>query len=116
MNPDLPPLRSVYESTMRKLAGVVLVLGLIASLVVFFTAPVEAEAPATVVVASVDNSKKYQLELERIGGRSAVAAAQFTSWFDSLWHGERLGATLAVLSVAASLVCFMASKLPPVDD
>jgi hypothetical protein len=45
-----------------------------------------------------------------------VAAAEFNEWFDTLWHGRRLAGTLAVISVAASLLCLLAAKLPPLDD
>lgn len=108
---------SSYERLMRRIAAVVLAAGLCAAAAIFVLAPSEAPAgrPGP-YVASVDNSKRYQLELERIGGRSAVVAAQFNEWFDSLWHGRRLAGSVAVLSAAAALLIFLAAKLPPLDD
>jgi len=114
--PDLPE-KTTHEMLMRKIAVGILVIGLIISAVVFALAPPEPEADyAGVYVTSLSNSKKYQLELERIGGKAAVVAAEFNDWFDSLWHGRRLAGTLAILSVGASLLCLLAAKLPPLDD
>jgi len=114
--PDTPE-KTSYEILMGKIAVGVLLVGLAASTVVFAMASTEGDdAYAGVYVASVNNSKKYQLELERIGGKAAVVAAEFTDWFDGLWHGRKLAGTLAVLSVGASLLCFLAAKIPPLDD
>jgi hypothetical protein len=102
---------------MRKVAIGVLAVGLSIAAVVFVMAPPDVEDDdAGVYVISVSNSKKYQLDLERIGGKAAVVAAEFNEWFDSLWHGRRLAGTLAVLSVVASLLCILVAKLPPLDD
>ncbi len=114
--PDASP-RTPYETVMRKIAAAVLAVGLSAAALVFALAPPEATDDASgPYVAAVDNSKKYRLELERIGGKAAVLAVEFDEWFDGLWHGRRLAGTLAVLSVAAALLCFLAAKLPPLDD
>lgn len=111
------PQRSRYESVMRKAAVAILAGGLAAAAAVFVTSPPDAAGDGPgVYVASIDNSKKVQLELQRIGGKSAVAAAQFAEWFESLWHGRRLAGTLVVLATVAALSCFFASKLPPLDD
>jgi hypothetical protein len=111
------PARRPYETWMRKIAAGVLVAGLAASAVVFVTAAADAgEDPARLHVIDASNSKHYQRELQRIGGKAAVAAAEFNEWFDTLWHGRRLAGTLAVVSVAASLLCLLAAKLPPLDD
>lgn len=109
--------RTRYEIVMRRIAAVVLAIGLSAAALVFVLAAPEAadDAPGP-YVAAVDNSKKYQLEVERIGGKAAVVAVEFDEWFASLWHGRRLAGTLAALSVAAALLCFLAAKLPPLDD
>jgi hypothetical protein len=105
-----------YERLMRKIAIAVLAIGLCAAAAILVLAPPDVEDQPGPYVASVDNSKRYQLELERIGGRSAVVAAQFNEWFESLWHGRRLAGTVAALSAVFSLLVFLAAKLPPLDD
>jgi hypothetical protein len=65
-------------------------------------------------------TKRYEYEMERIGGKSNVLAAEFRDWFGSLWHGRRLARTLAFLSVGGSLACFFLAHLltypPPPDN
>ncbi len=107
---------SPYERTMRRLAVFVLAAGLAVAAVVFVVAPPEGAAESGAYVASVDNSKKYQLELERIGGRAAVVAAQFNEWFAELWHGRRLAGTVVVISAVVAALIRLAGKLPPLDD
>lgn len=102
-----------YQRAMRFLAAAILACGLSAAAVVFVTTPSEDENADRLLVRNAENSRKYQLELRRIGGKAAVAAAQFDEWFDSLWHGRRLAGTLAVISVAGALLCLLAARLPP---
>ncbi|TRZ93177.1 MAG: hypothetical protein D4R84_10940 [Rhodocyclaceae bacterium] len=102
---------------MRRLAACVLIVGLSASAIVLATASAEAdEDDAGFYTSSVNSSKKYRGDLERIGGKAAVAAAEFNEWFDGLWHGRRLAGTLAALSIGASLLCFLASRVLPPDE
>ena len=102
---------------MRAIAIGILGIGLSASVMVYVMAPPDDnEEDGGMYVASIDNSKKYQLELERIGGKAALVAVEFNNWFAGLWHGERLAGSLAVLSISGSLLCFLASKVPPLDD
>ena len=109
--------KTPYEVLMRRIAAYVLAVGLSASAVVFALAPAAPEGDeAGVSVASIGNSKRYQLELERIGGKAAVMAVEFEDWFDSLWHGRRLAGTVAVLAALGSWLCFIAARFPPPDD
>jgi hypothetical protein len=57
------------------------------------------------------DSERYEYDLERIGGKSAVLAAEFNHWFASLWHGRKLAYTLAFLSAGSSLACFYLAHL-----
>jgi hypothetical protein len=53
-------------------------------------------------VAPAD-SKAYQRELERFGGKANVLAAEFTHWFAGLWQGRTLAFSVAFLSLLVSL-------------
>ena len=111
------PARTAFQAFMQRLAVSILVVGLSASAIVLVTVPAEVEADeAGVYVASPGNSRSLRREVERAGGWAAVAAIEFNEWFDGLWHGRRLAGTLAVLSVGASLLCFLTARLPPLDD
>jgi len=45
--------------------------------------------------------------LERLGGKSALFYQQLGEWLGSLWHGWRLGITIAVLSSAVALAWYL---------
>jgi len=117
---DIPERGRAAQTLLRRIGVAILIAGLCASALVFVMAPAAdesgADASSALSVTTVDNSKRYQLELERIGGKSAVLAAEFDDWFTSLWHGARLAGTLAILSLGASLLCFWAARIPPRED
>lgn len=98
---------------MRRLAVAILIGGLCVSAAVYVVAPQEDADSNTGLLVSTNNLKRYKLELERMGGKAAVMAAELNEWFDSLWHGRQLAATLAVLSMVASAACFAASSMIP---
>lgn len=57
---------------------------------------------------SLDAQQKvYDYQMEMIGGKSNVMAADFREWFAGLWHGQNLAHTLAFLSLGGSLGCFL---------
>lgn len=102
---------------LRKIAIGVLLIGLSVAAPIFAMAPPETEDNYMgTYVATVGDSKKYQHELEVIGGKGAVLAAEFSDWFGSLWHGKRLAGTIAVISVGVSLFCFFISTFPPPEE
>ncbi len=75
---------------------------------------------ADAVMANTYNTKKYQDQLERYGGKANILATDIQGWFDGLWHGRHLAYTVAVLTLAAALVCFYIAlflpDFPPLDD
>jgi len=106
--------RAQFARRMRGIGVAVLALGLCAAAAVFALAPAEeAGDDAGGYAASINESKQYQLAMERIGGKAVVLAAAINDWFDSLWHGRRLAFTLATLSVAVSSLCFLLARLTP---
>jgi hypothetical protein len=46
-----------------------------------------------------------------VGGMAAVYAARFNRWLAGLWHGRPLAYTVAILSVAIALLCFMVARM-----
>ena len=112
---------SARDAALRRryrLIGVcILVAGLLAAAVIDQrAAPDDADASAILSGAT----KRYEFEMERIGGKSNVLAAEFRDWFGSLWHGKQLARTLVFLSIGGSLVCFFAAHVlacpPPPED
>lgn len=115
--PD-PSVRDAALQTRFRLAGIlILVAGLLAAVVVGRRAVPSDNAAEAFMPA---DTKSYEHELERIGGKSNVVAGEIREWFGSLWHGRRLANTLTVLSIGGCLACFLAAHVltysPPPDD
>ena len=105
---------------LRRAAAFLLAVGVSASIIIYAATPLEvagatvdAAVSGSVYVVSAQDTKRYYFDLERIGGKSAVLQAELVDWFGSLWQGRRLAWTVAILSSGASLLCFLASRLPP---
>jgi hypothetical protein len=85
--------------------ALILVLGWIASAVVFVRAQREdAARPDTISAAE-------QFQIERLGGKATARTVEFDHWLASLWHGERLAWTLAVLALAIGGSCMYVAGL-----
>ena len=50
-----------------------------------------------------EHSRKYLLQLERIGGKAAVLGTEMNRWFAGLWQGRSLAYTIAFLTAALAL-------------
>jgi hypothetical protein len=86
----------------------VLLLGLVSAAVIYIFAPDDGGADPAGQIAS---GRIYEYNIERIGGMAAVYAARFNRWLAGLWHGRSLAYTVAVLSVAIALVCFVVARM-----
>lgn len=94
---------SAADATLQmrlRLAGVIVLLaGLLAAVVITMTA-------ATDDGGSNADSKRYEYQMDLIGGKSNELATEIREWVGSLWHGRRLAQTLTFFSVVTSLSCF----------
>jgi hypothetical protein len=89
-----------------RLAGlIVLVVGGLAAALVVATARTAAAPDAPGLARSETR------ELERLGGRATARTVAFDDWLASLWHGERLGWTLAALSLVVGGACLHVAGL-----
>ena len=86
-----------------QLAGIViLVLGLIVAACVYFDASLDDGGDGTGYLTS----QREMQQVERLGGTATAQTVQFNSWLGSLWHGQRLAWTLAILSLVIGGGCF----------
>jgi hypothetical protein len=91
-------------------AAAVLVAGLCSAVLIHVTA---GDAPESAAVHEMVNSKPYQHELRRFGGKAAVLFDELNRWFDGLWQGKTLAFTVAWISIFISLGVFLfARRLP----
>ena len=118
---------TVLQERLHLIGIFVLVAGLLSSVLIYATAAADSgrgaigydvvDGKSYPIMAG--DSKSYQYNLERIGGKSAVLGAEFDDWFGGLWHGRKLAYTLGCLSVGSSLICFFFAHFvifPPPSD
>jgi hypothetical protein len=83
----------------RGFLGAILGLGLAAAVVI----EIRATAPdANPLGYDPADTKQYLRQMEVYGGTANLLASEFRLWFASLWHGERLALTVAVLTLVTS--------------
>jgi hypothetical protein len=78
-----------------------LLIGLGSALAVYFTAQDDPDDP---LMRQLMASKRYSREMRMIGGQANMDAAAMANWIGSLWHGPRLGGTIAGLTVMGTLI------------
>jgi hypothetical protein len=109
MNKDNPHGKASPIHSRFDLAGaLILVVGLVIAAAIYATS---ADDGSAAVSQELMNTKRYEYQLERIGGKAAVFAVEFNQWFESLWHGKHLASTVAILSIVVALGCFFVAHV-----
>lgn len=72
--------------------------------------------PASDAGADQVARQREMREVDRLGGTATVQTVRFNLWLGSLWHGERLGWTLAVLGLVVGGACWKFGELMAEDD
>ena len=99
---------------MRRGVIAILAVGFAIAAAIFVSA---RAAPGNPLGYEPEDTKKYVHDLELYGGKANVLAEQIRHWIGSLWHGRRLAATVACLTiVAAGIFAFATAPLPPDED
>ena len=79
-----------------------LVVGLLAALVIYVLAR-NSSAPEA---PDFSGDRRFNFELERLGGKSAIYLASLNRWLGTLWQGTQLAWSVGVLSILIALLCF----------
>jgi hypothetical protein len=84
------------ETRRRRILIAILVAGLGAAVVIW----IRANAPsANPLGYDPEDTKSYLRQMEVYGGTANLLASEFRIWFASLWRGESLAYTVAVLTL-----------------
>ena len=83
----------------RRIGLSLAVLGLVSGAIVYVSA---SSGPDADPVAR----EREMRELARLGGTASVQTVKFDQWMGSLWHGQRLAFTLALLGLAIGGACW----------
>ena len=87
----------------------IIAIGLIAGAATYFTAGADD--------ATDDLAQQREMQqVERLGGTATVQTVKFNLWLSSLWHGQRLGLTLAVLGLLVGGACWKIGELMGEED
>jgi hypothetical protein len=105
--PPFPPPHVTGARRLRMAGTLVLVIGwLLAAAIGFGAAGGSSEDEVGAREASA---------LARLGGTANVRTVKLDHWLSSLWHGERLAWTIAVLSLVVCAGCFHVAGLMAED-
>lgn len=106
------------KQRLRYAALIVLLAGLCGALLIFLVAvDVPDDSLGYVIVdgrvypLATGDSKKHRREVERFGGKAALAFDDFGRWFGEQWRGNKLARTLAWISTLAALGIYLFSNL-----
>jgi hypothetical protein len=94
-------------SRIRLVLAAILAAGWTAAVAVYVTATRVEEDPQ---LAALEQTKAYQRQVEVIGGKAALEAAQAQAWLESLWQGQRLAYTIAVLTALFALLVWVLAR------
>jgi hypothetical protein len=112
---------STIQLRLYLIGRAILLVGLLCAAWVFVTATDDigdSDAVNYQIVAghnyalTTADSKRYQFDMEHLGGKYAVVADEINQWFSSLWHGKQLAYTLGILAVGISFACFLIALHP----
>lgn len=93
------------QARLRLIGWSILVVGWVAAALVAVTAQGDDDA-------TLSDTKRYEYQMEILGGKSNLLATEIRDFMGSLWHGRRLAALLAVVSLVSTLAClFLAQRL-----
>jgi hypothetical protein len=110
---DIPGSHSESQVRLRLTGVVILAAGLCGAGAIYLETPGPV-APSGLGYATTGQysttympgeTKQSEAQNEIINGKGGMLFTDVREWFVSLWHGRRLAYTVAVLSVAAFLVC-----------
>jgi hypothetical protein len=108
-----PPTRKAW-ATPRRVAAAILVAGWTIAAAVWVTAP--PPPPQNDDVYDMEHSKKYLLQVERIGGKAAILGTEIDAWLAGLWEGRARAYTIAALTAAVAggyVLLERAGRAPP---
>ncbi len=108
-NTDAPSAPRSAAARLNWAGAAMLLASWLAAALIFLAA--RAAEPTGDQAYGIGWDKRYEFQMERFGGKAAVMADDFASWFSGLWHGRSLAYTVAFLGTAAALLCFVGARV-----
>jgi hypothetical protein len=73
----------------------ILLTGFVSTIFIYFT----TQPPAVDPFEEFEGSKRFTRSVEVMGGKMSLVAHDLSKWFSSLWQGQQLAFTVAVITV-----------------
>ena len=94
---------------LQRIALAIAVAGVVAGAAVYLRASADPELDAL-------TQQREMNQVARLGGTATVQTVKFDLWLASLWHGQRLGLTLAALGVLVGVLVWRVGLLMSEED
>jgi hypothetical protein len=94
---------------LQRIALAIALAGVVSGAAVYLHASADPELDAL-------TQQREMNQVARLGGTATVQTVKFDLWLDSLWHGQRLGLTLAALGVLVGLLVWRVGLLMGEED
>ncbi len=107
----LPATVRTWATRTRVVVAGILLAGWAIAAAVYVSAP--PPEPENDDVYDMEHSKKYQLQLEKIGGKAAVLGTEIDAWLAGLWEGRARAYTIAGLTVAVAGAYALLARTSP---
>jgi len=102
------------------IAAIILLIGLGSSMLIYLTGSDDSGNALGYLIINgqaypimPEDSKMYRHDLQVYGGTYSVLADELMRWFSSLWHGQQLAYTVAVITLLISLGFFVIARTSP---
>jgi hypothetical protein len=108
---DDNPRMSSNHRLVQRIGLAIAAAGLVAGAAVYFAAGTADDSDGDPL-----GQQRVSRAVERLGGKATVQTVRFNDWLGSLWQGQRLGLTLAVLGLVIGGACWHVGGLMAEDD
>lgn len=81
----------------------ILLTGFASSIAIYIT----AQTPSANPFEEFEGSKRFTRSVEVMGGKMSLVAHDLSKWFSSLWLGQQLAFTVAVITVVIAVAYYL---------
>jgi hypothetical protein len=94
---------------LQRVALAIAVAGVVSGAAVYLRASADPELDSL-------TQQREMNQVARLGGTATVQTVKFDLWLGSLWHGQRLGLTLAALGMLVGVLVWRIGLLMSEED
>ena len=81
----------------------ILLIGFSSTIAIYIT----AQPPSANPFEEFEGSKRFTRSVEVMGGKMSLVAHDLSKWFSSLWQGQQLAFTVAIITVVIATAYYL---------